>query len=66
MPILAAAGFNQLWYILPLIIAISLVYGATRHEHLVPILHNSLRAAWWIISFMGMIFIVLLVMTWLA
>ena len=66
MLLLAAAGINQLWYMAPLIVAISLVYGATRHEHFVPILQNSLRAAWWIISFMGLIFLALLVMTWLA
>jgi hypothetical protein len=66
MFLFAAGGFNQLWYMAPLIVAISLVYGATRHEHIVPILQNSLRAAWWIISFMGLIFVVLLIMTWLA
>ena len=66
MYLLAAPSVNQLWYMAPLIVAISLVYGATRHEYLVPILQNSLRAAWWIISFMGLIFLVLMVMTWLV
>jgi hypothetical protein len=63
---LLAADINQLWYMVPLIVAISLVYGATRHEHFVPILQNALRAAWWIVSFMGLILLILLVMTWLA
>jgi hypothetical protein len=66
MSLFATAGINQLWYMAPLIVAISLVYGATRHEYLVPILQNALRAAWWIISFMGLIFLILLIMTWLA
>jgi hypothetical protein len=64
--LLAAATVNQLWYMGPLIVVISLVYGATRHEHIVPILHNALRAGWWILSFMGVILLILLVMTWLA
>jgi len=59
-----AANANQLWYMLPLIVAISLVYGATRHEYMPQILHNSLRAAWWVVSFLGVIFLVLVVLTW--
>lgn len=66
MALLAEANVNQLWYMAPLIVAISLVYGATRHEYLDPILRNALRAAWWITSFMGLIFLVLIVMAWLA
>ena len=66
MALLAAAAVNQLWYMGPLIVAISLVYGATRHEHFVPILQNALRAGWWILSFMGVILGILLVMSWFA
>ena len=62
----AAATVNQLWYMGPLIVAISLVYGATRHEYMRPILQNALRAAWWILSFMGAILVVLLLLTWWA
>ncbi len=39
----AVLGHNQLWYMFPLIVTISLVYGATRHEHLLPILDQSVR-----------------------
>ena len=36
---------NDLWYALPLVIAASLVYGATRHESMPAILLHSLRMA---------------------
>lgn len=61
----AASGPNPLWFFLPLVLAVSLVYGATRHEHMGPILHHALRAGVWILSFMGGIFLVLLVISWL-
>jgi hypothetical protein len=64
--LLAAAEVNQLWHVVPLIVSISLVYGATRHERMQPILTNSLRAGWWIVSFMAVIFIVLLFLGWRA
>jgi hypothetical protein len=55
---------NQLWFALPLIIVVSLVYGATRHENMIEILYNAYRAAVWIISFMAIIFGVLFVVSW--
>lgn len=63
---LAAMTTNQLWYMAPLVVSISLVYGATRHEYFVPILQNALRAAWWILSFMGVIFLILVFLSWLV
>lgn len=54
---------NHLWYAIPLILAISLVYGATRHETLPGILVNAYRAATWIVSFMAIIFGVLFVIS---
>ncbi len=56
---------NQLLYAVPLILAISLVYGATRHELIGPILHNAFRAATWIVGFMAIIFGILLVVSWM-
>ena len=56
---------NQLWYVVPLIVTISLVYGATRHELMGPILHNAFRAATWIAGFMAIIFFVLVGVSWL-
>jgi hypothetical protein len=46
----------QIWYSVPLIVAISLVYGATRHEYLKEIVIHALRAALWLIVFLGIIF----------
>ena len=44
---------------LPLLVSVSLVYGATRHELMGPILENSIRSAIWISGFMAMIFALL-------
>jgi len=55
---------NQLWYAVPLIVSISLVYGATRHESMAPILNNAVRAATWIVGFMAMIFLILWAVSW--
>jgi hypothetical protein len=52
----------KFWYAVPLIVSVSLVYGATRHEHLKPILIHSLRSAVWVTGFMAIIFAVI----WLA
>jgi hypothetical protein len=49
----------DIWYALPAIIAISLVYAATRHEALGPILHHALRTALWIAGFMAIFFLLL-------
>jgi hypothetical protein len=57
--LIAAASFLRMWYALPLIVAISLVYGATRHELMRPILEHAVRFAAWIIGFMGVLFIVI-------
>ena len=62
--LVGSPAVNQLWFALPLIIVVSLVYGATRHEDMIEILHNAYRAAVWIISFMAIIFGVLFVVSW--
>jgi hypothetical protein len=49
----------QLWYIVPLILSVSLVYGATRHELPRPILYHAWHTAVWMAVFMGGIFVVL-------
>lgn len=65
LPILLAEwSSSQLWFAIPLITSISLVYGATRHEHMVPILHHAWRTAKWILSFMAIIVVVLSVIAW--
>ena len=41
---------------LPLIVAVSLVYSATRHEQAGPILVNAARIALWIVGVMAVLF----------
>jgi hypothetical protein len=53
-----------MWYALPLIVAVSLVYAATRHEEAVPILKHALRIGLWIVGFMAVVFVVLLIISW--
>lgn len=54
----------RIWYALPLIVAISLVYAATRHELMLPILLHAWRIAVWIVGFMTIVFLVLWVLEW--
>ena len=62
--ILATFVHSQLWYLLPLVVVVSLVYGATRHELMGPILDHALKAGIWILGFMGIVFVVLLFVSW--
>jgi hypothetical protein len=57
---------NDLWYALPLVIAASLVYGATRHESMPVIMLHSLRIGGWMIGFMAVIFAVLAAISWMV
>ncbi len=63
-PTLLIAQVNDMWYALPLIIAVSLVYAATRHEPMASILAHAGRLALWIIGFMAVIFVVLVMISW--
>ena len=49
----------RIWWSLPLIAVISLVYGATRHERIGDIVVHSWKSAVWVVSFMLMIFAVI-------
>ncbi|MBN2024150.1 MAG: hypothetical protein JW809_15310 [Pirellulales bacterium] len=62
--LLAVGGSGDFWYAVPLVIVVSLVYSAIRHEATVPILQQAWRTAVWITGFMAAIFIVLAIMTW--
>ena len=53
--LLLGAG-PKLWYAVPLIVVVSLVYGATRHEHIKEILEHSYRSAVWVVGLMAIIF----------
>jgi hypothetical protein len=58
-PPLAAVHINDLWYSLPLIVTISLVYAATRQEQLESILWSAARFGGWISACMAVAFGVL-------
>lgn len=64
--LLASLLVNDLWYALPLVIVVSLVYAATRHEATQAILGHALRIGVWIVSFMAVVFVVLLGLSWLV
>ncbi len=55
---------SLLWHAIPIILGISLVYGATRHELMIPILHHAYRTAVWIVGFMAVIVAVLAFTSW--
>jgi hypothetical protein len=62
--LLVAADHLLLLYAVPLIIAVSLVYAATRHEQAGPILVHAARIGVWITGFMAVILVVLLLISW--
>jgi heme/copper-type cytochrome/quinol oxidase subunit 2 len=62
--LLLAMYTGLLWHAIPIILIVSLVYGATRHELLEPILHHAVRTAVWITGFMLVIAAVLAVVSW--
>lgn len=62
--LVAALGPNRLWYAVPLVVSVSLVYAATRHEEFHPILIHALRFAAWIVVFMAIVVAVIQVMSW--
>ncbi len=56
----------NLWYAMPLIVSVSLVCAATRHEEMSPILNHAIRFALWIGVFMGVVMALLALMGWFA
>lgn len=52
------------WYFFPLVIAVSLVYGATREEQWPAILDQAWRFGAWMAGFLALIFAVLLFLSW--
>ena len=62
IPLLATA--NIYWFLVPLVLAISLVFSATRHEHWSPIFSGAMRSAMWSMILLGIVFFLLLVVSW--
>ena len=63
--LLLAMGVDRMWFALPLIVAVSLVYSATRHERMGPILEHAVRFAIWIVGFMAVVLVVFMALSWL-
>src|SRR3954468_23757615 len=59
MSLFAMTFIGDLFYALPLVVAVSLVYAATRHEKMDHILRHAARVAGWILGFMAVVFVVL-------
>ena len=62
--LLAFVGRDDLWYALPLVIAVSFVYAATRYERTELILRHAVRTAVWIVGFMAVVFAILWLVDW--
>jgi hypothetical protein len=52
-----------MWYSLPLIVVVSLVYAGTRHENMEPILAHAVRFGAWICVFMAAVLGVLVILS---
>lgn len=59
-----AATTERLWYALPLVVSVSLVYAATRHEEVGKILAHAWHFGLWIVLFMGLMAAVVQITTW--
>jgi len=59
-----ANGMHVAWYLLPLAVAVSLVYSATRFEHPPQILRRSARLLVTILVSMAAVFAVLCLLSW--
>ena len=62
LPIGLAGLLPNIYYAAPLVVVISLVYGATRHEQPIEIIKHSFRSITWVVGFMAVIMAVI----WLA
>lgn len=58
--IVLLSAIAKIWYSLPLILVVSLCYGATRHEHLREITVFAIKTFTWVTGFMGAIFLIVL------
>ncbi len=63
--VLAAMDPLRIWFAVPIIVSVSLVYSATRHEEMGPIVVHAARFAVWIVVFMAIVFAGLQAMSWL-
>ena len=59
-----ATSTERLWYAVPLLVSFSLVYSATRHEEVVPILKHAFRFGLWVTIFMAVMAAIIQITTW--
>lgn len=64
LSILLAAQTNITWHLIPLAIAISLVYSASRYELPTRVLHRAARIFLTIILFMVAVFVILFALSY--
>ncbi len=62
--LLLAVSGGLIGHAIIIVLAISLVYGATRHELMGPILYHAYRTAFWIVGFVIVIAGILSVVSW--
>ena len=62
--LILANGMHVAWYLLPLAVAVSLVYSATRFEYPPQILRRSIRLFLTIVVSMAAVFAVLFLLSW--
>lgn len=65
-PFLAVLDPHVVWNALPLVVAVSLVYAATRHEQMEEIVAHAVRVGTWIIGFMALVFVIVMGLSWLV
>jgi hypothetical protein len=63
---LPLAATAMLWYAVPLVVSVSLVCAATRHELMRPILEHAVRFALWVLVFMGLFVALMWFLEWMA
>ena len=60
-----AVELYHVWYALPLVVAVSLVYAATRHEAMAPIVKHAMGCGAWILGLMAVVMVLLFAIQWL-
>ena len=59
-------SWGYLLLYVPLLVAVSVVIGASRHEKLHLIIEQIIRTAVWITTFMVVIYVVLQIISWMV
>ena len=62
LPAVALGEINRLWWLIPLALAVSFAYTASRYEQSETIVRRSLTFFWKTLAFMAVIFVVLYVL----